>query len=238
MASRRRARAEGSLSQLLSGVGKLVERVPGAAVVIRGARAAEDAALQLLRDRLERADEASPEATRDGDASPGPDHALAQQMRALLERSADQSRELAQHDYFRWVLAQLMPDEARILSALADGTAYPLVHLGAGPALGGVGRRVLDNFSSVGKAAGVFWPELTQRYIRHLRDLDLAESGPEEASMKLKYELIEAESTFRAAAERIGKQPGTRARPMRRTLKLSPVGRQFWDACHPGATEG
>lgn len=238
MAGRRRERAEGSLSQLLSGVGKLVERLPGASVVVRGARAAEDAALQLLRDRLERVDETTLEQPDSGDPSRGPDQALAQQMRALLERSADQSREQAQHDYFHWILGQLMPDEARILSALADGSAYALVHLGAGPALGGLGRRVLDNFSNVGKAAGVFWPELTQRYIRHLRDLDLVESGPEDPAMKLKYELIESDSAFRAAAERIGKQPGTRARPMRRTLKLSSVGRQFWDACNPDQPQG
>lgn len=222
---------ESALSRLISGAGRLVARVPGGEAVVRGARIAEQTALQLLRDRLQRIEQ--PSAANTEEATPSAD--LAQGLKRLLDRAVDQNRPQAREAYFRFVLDELLPDEARMLAALADGSAHALIHLGAGPALGGVTHRVLENRSTLPRSAGVAWPDLGPRYIAHLRQLELVETGKEDAGQKTKYEVLEADSLVRAAIERIGKDGGLRPRILRRTLKLSDIGRQFWEACQAGA---
>lgn len=218
---------ESALSRLISGAGRLVARVPGGEAVVRGARMAEHTALQLLRERLQRIEQAPAEEV--------PSSAdLAQGLKRLLDRAVDQNRPQAREAYFRFVLDELLPDEARMLAALADGSAHALIHLGAGPALGGVTHRVLENRSTLPRSAGVAWPDLGPRYIAHLRQLELVETGKEDPSQKTKYEILEADALVRAAIERIGKDVGLRPRILRRTIRLSDIGRQFWDACQPG----
>ncbi|HUP92472.1 MAG TPA: Abi-alpha family protein [Solimonas sp.] len=239
MATRNRGEESG-LSRLISGAGRVMERLPGGSVALRGARYAEQTALQLLRARLQRVAEEPPVQVQDGEpadaAATRSD--LAARLSDLLERARDQNRPQAREEYFRFVLGQLLPDEARMLAALAHGSVHALIHVGAGPALGGVTHRVLENRSSLPKAAGVAWPDLGPRYVAHLREFELVETGKEEPALKTKYEILEADTLVRTTLERISKDGGLRPRVLRRTLKLSDIGRQFWQACQPAGVEG
>ena len=50
-------------------------------------------------------------------------------MAGLLERSVMQDAASSKLDWFTSVLSQLVPDEARIIAALADGPPVPLLHV-------------------------------------------------------------------------------------------------------------
>jgi hypothetical protein len=142
----------------------------------------------------------------------------------------EQTAEEAHRALFLAVLGALVPDEARILSALSDGTPYALLHIDAGPRLGSPTRRVLANLSNVGKASGVVCPELTPVYVGRLCHLGLAESGGEDESFEVKYDILAAEEVARAAVERIRKVDRQRETLLRRTLLISPLGAALWAA--------
>ncbi len=73
--------------------------------------------------------------------------------------SPDKSRDALYLD----LLHALVPDEARILAALSDGSAYPVIHVGE-PGAGGA-TYTLKNASTVGRAAGVSLPRHTPLYL-------------------------------------------------------------------------
>jgi abortive infection alpha-like protein len=194
-----------------------------------GLRAVEAAALGLLRRRMDQAAAlpAPAAAAPLAAAAPSPPALL----RDLLERSMAQSREETRTALFVRLLGELLPDEARILAALSDGTTYPLIHVEAGPRLGAATRRVLAHVSSVGKSAGVAWADMTPAYVGRLVHLGLAELGPEDETHEVKYEILEADETVRAAIERIRKADRQRESIVRRVVRISDLGRALWAAC-------
>lgn len=148
----------------------------------------------------------------------------------LLEDSAEQTLESAQERLHLRIIRQLVPDEARILAGLADGHSAALVHLGAGPLVGPATQRWLENLSPVGRECGVRLLDQTPAYIRHLRDLGLLESGDEDKSLHLKYQLIEADTLVRKTCTEIEKN-GLRPKYFRRTIRMSQAGLALWKAC-------
>ena len=68
-------------------------------------------------------------------------------------------------------------------------------------------RRVLENASSVGRAAGVALPEYVHLYVSHLRRLGLVEPGPEDQSLKDEYDILLTEPKLRATIASIGNGP-------------------------------
>ena len=157
-------------------------------------------------------------------------HAPGELLRELLEISGEQSREQALQSYFVAALKSLVPDEARILSALSDSSGYPLLHVMAGSRLGGATHPVLQNVSNVGKIAGARLIDLTPNYIRRLRDWDLVQTAPESAELKTNYEILETDDTVRKTLDDI-KKSGQRGVIQRRTLKISDLGLGLWAAC-------
>jgi hypothetical protein len=89
---------------------------------------------------------------------------------------------------------------------------------------------VLRYLSNVGRLAGAQLVELTPIYIQHLRELGLVETGPEDAELKVKYEILENDGDVRRVIEGIHAK-GKRHVLVRRTLKLSALGRSLWAAC-------
>ena len=159
--------------------------------------------------------------------------ALGEQMRALMKRSVQHSPAESRRTLHQALVDELLPDEARILSALSDGTTYPLIHV-AEPGLVGTKERVLENASSVGRAAGVALPERVPFYLSHLRRLGLVESGPEEPSLRDEYELLLTDPQLRATIGAFGKGPRG-ARIIRRTVRIADLGRELWVAAHGSA---
>ncbi len=214
-------------------------RLPGGEAVQRQFRKAERAVLDQMRRQLDEVDEegtlsgrliaATPPLVLDGQVDP-----LRTQMAELLRLSTEMDREHSREYIFTAIIRQLFPDEARILSALSDGSPYALVHVAARAALGGPQRIVLRNASSVGKAAGVTLPDLVPNYVTRLEHMGLVEIGPEDPALSVQYDILLTDDRVRAAEEEVRSAGKLSPRFARRTLRLSTLGTQFWEAVRPG----
>ncbi len=150
-------------------------------------------------------------------------------MRGLLGRAIEQSSTSSRQELFHKILDQLVPDEARIVSALSDGSASPLLNVYARTRTGLVGEVVLENMSLIGKTANLALPHLTPMYVSHLLALGLVESGPEDTSMKDEYEILGADTAVLQAIKAASRGPIT-APIERYTLRLSGLGLELWAA--------
>jgi hypothetical protein len=176
----------------------------------------------VLRSRL---DAIAPPPAPKALAAPQPADLLSE----LLKRSLESDTVSGQRDLHVALLRQLVPDEARIIATLAEGPPAPLIHV---LARAGGDRRILENASLIGRLAALTLPSMTPTYVTHLRQLGLVETGPEDTEAKEGYEMLMADREVRAALKE-GELSKLPARTVRRTLRLSPRGRQLWDACRP-----
>lgn len=188
----------------------LVRAVPGVRFVERQLRGVERTVLRELSARIEQTAPALPN---------GHEPTASEQLDRLLRRSMHQTPEESNAALVDVVLQALVPDEARILSALSDGSTYPLVHVTSR------GEQVLANASSVGRAAGVAIPDRVPSYISHLLAMGLVEVGPEDRSIDDEYEILLTDQTVRRVHR-------DKVRYVRRTLQISDLGRDFWRSCH------
>jgi hypothetical protein len=147
----------------------------------------------------------------------------------LLE-PAGADPETARAELYRALLLRLVPDEARLLAALADGSAHPLVHVH------GRDRVVLANVTTAGTTARLALPDATGVYVAHLITLGLAEEGPEDESLGTQYDVLAGGDTVRAA-EDTARDQGRGARVLRRTLRISPLGRSLWTSSRAPAAD-
>lgn len=149
-------------------------------------------------------------------------------MAQLLARALASNTATSRQDLHIALLRRVVPDEARIIAALARSAPSPLVSVyrraSADP--------VLENASLVGRTAAVTLPSLTPRYVTHLLQLGILETGPEDTADKHGYELVLAERDVREAlkAGELGKVP---PRVVRRTVRLSALGWDLWEASCP-----
>ena len=190
----------------------------------------EDTVLREIRHRLDQVEE--PEAYRLSRprSAPGAEPTPAQLLDELLDASADADSETSRDELYRALLLRLVPDEARILAELADGSAHPLVHV---QSKANGGRTVLANASTVGRAAGIQLPEATAAYVTHLRALGLVEEGPADDAPAVRYDVLLGEPEVRGAEETARNDGRLGARTVRRTVRLSALGRELWAACRP-----
>lgn len=160
---------------------------------------------------------------------PAPSRSAREMMAALLEDALEHDALRSEQEFYTAVVKQLLPDEARILQALADGSAVPTVSIYRR----GSSDLLLDNASLVGRTAAVTLPSRTTKYVAHLLHLGLVELGPEDKDNGVGYELVLADREVRPALKEgaLGKLP---ARVERKTLRLSEHGRALWEATRPG----
>lgn len=217
----------------------LARRIPGAAAVESELGQLERLALGELRRRLDTIDPlddgraAGAEPVENPTRSAPPPRQtepLRVAMAELLMRSLEQSKQRAREYLYLALLRQLVPDEARILSALADGSAYPVVHVDCRSGVSG-SRRVLSYASTVGRAAGVAVPPSVPRYLSRLLHFDLVEFGDADPTLAVQYDILMTDQCVRDA-EDLARADG-RARFVRATVRISALGRDLWDACHP-----
>lgn len=196
---------------------------------LRVASWTEQQALQLLRARLEAVAQ-QPRALASGAGStPRTAEPLDHKMQRLLDRALDQSTRSGQAELFHRILDQLVPDEARIVGALSDGSVSPLVNVHAWNRAGILGKPTLENASLVGRTANLALPHLTANYVTHLLSLGLVEVGPEDPSLKQDYEILMAETHVLKAIKAATRGP-LAARVDKHTLLLSHLGRSLWEA--------
>ncbi len=214
-------------------VSRLLRRVPGGEFLQEQIDGVERRLLLELKQRLDRVESSPPSVSvlavsvhaAEGTAGRGPGELL----QGLLAATAEQSREQAESAFYTSILASMVPDEARILSALSDGSTYPLINVMAATRLGLSWHPVVEGVSSVGRNAGVLWPEMTHAYVQRLRGWSLVETGPEDYTQTTRYEMLETEAVVRSALDQI-KKSGQRSQVARRVLKLSDLGGRLWAA--------
>jgi hypothetical protein len=240
-----------AVGELARSVRRFARAVPGVRTLESGAGAVERVVLRELKRRMDiaagpglpppraaagtAAPPQAPPSAQPGVISPAalldPATALrnlGDTMNALLRRSMDDTPDVSRKLLYANLLRELVPDEARILSALSDGSVYPMVHV-AEPGVGTFQKRLLENASSVGRAAGVALPHRTSLYVSHLRRLGLVESRPEDTTLRDEYEILLTEPYVRAVIMSTGFGP-LQARIVRRTLGMSDLGRELWEA--------
>ncbi len=157
-------------------------------------------------------------------------------MTELLQRSTDPDRGKSRDYLFGTIVSQLVPDEARILAALAPGTPYALVDVVAKQLGRSAARTVLADASTVGVAAGISTPANTSTYIARLRTfglVDIDTVGSDSGDLAPQFDTLETDDAVRAARSEIEQVKFGSARLVRKTLTLSSFGREFWLACAP-----
>lgn len=212
-------------------VRSFAHRIPGADLAQRQVQAAETLCLQELRKRLERLDEGETEDHLPSSTASTAARSPGSTLQGLMDRSLNQRPDKAERELFLQLLDQIVPDEARIMAAVSDGSSMPVCHLDATNRLGTTSTSVIANASRVGNEAGVMLTDRVPYYISHLHELGLLAIGPEDKSLASKYELIENDSTIRDASARIENEMSMRPRLTRGTACLSPLGQKLWEVC-------
>jgi hypothetical protein len=156
----------------------------------------------------------------------------AERMNELLQTSMFQTPAESLEKLAGRIAELIVPDEARIVAALADGDAYPLIHVVAGGRSRSL-RRVLANASSVGRAAGVALPAQTPAYLGHLFALGLIEEGPEDRALVDDYSILSTDETVRNALDAAVAAGLKTQRLVKRTVHLSPLGHRLWAVWRP-----
>jgi hypothetical protein len=182
--------------------------------------------MSALRSRLEASAPLALNAATTVASSPA---TMQSKMSSLLDSALSQSSASSRQMLFHKILDQIVPDEARILGALSDGSASPLIHVYGRTRAGLVGEVVLENFSLIGKTANLGLPQLTPTYVSHLLSMGLLETGPEDPTLKDEYEILAADITVLKAIKQAARGP-IPARIDRYTLRLSGLGIELWSA--------
>lgn len=142
----------------------------------------------------------------------------------LLDKALDQSTSESQEELYHRLLDQLVADEARIVGALSDGGRSPLVNVYTRR-----GQVILKNACLVGRTANVALPKMVPQYVSHLLDLGLVETGPEDPSQDVDYEILTAEPIVLDATKRASRGP-LPGRVEKLSLTLSELGLGLWAA--------
>jgi hypothetical protein len=231
----------GRIGRLLGRAGwRIAKQLPGVSVVEQQAQrlrhAAGEELLRLLEVPTHLFGAAGPEEqrvmmlVRGAQTDPTP---LRTAMSELLQRSSEATDSKSRAYLFGTIVSQLVPDEARILAALASGESYAAVDVVAKQVGRPATRRVLGNASTVGAAAGISSVQNTATYLTRLQGLGLVEFGSAHDSMREQYEALTAGDAVKQARERIETGRLGAARIVRKSVSLSALGRDFWAACAP-----
>jgi hypothetical protein len=230
------------MGRLLGRTGwRLARQLPGARTLEREAQRLQSAALGEARRLLQMsptppaprrpAAVISPEERRTleyvRDADPGA-APLRSAMSELLERSVEATRADSRDYLYGTIISQLVPDEARILAALSDGTAFAAMDV-VQKLRRGRTRVVLAHASAVGRQAGLVSPDSTPTYLTRLHGFGLVEFGPEEESLAVQYDILATDATVQDARRSVRGS----VKLVRTSLRLSAFGARFWTAVDP-----
>jgi hypothetical protein len=155
--------------------------------------------------------------------------ALRRRGEELLRRSADVTYREDEHPAYGRILAELAPDEGRILRLLALQGPQPAVDVRTGGPLSLVSSDlVAGGFSMIGEEAGCRYMDRVQAYLNNLYRLGLVWFSREPVEDRHRYQVLEAQPEVIEAIHKAG-----RARTIRRSIHLTPFGQDFCDVCLP-----
>ena len=147
----------------------------------------------------------------------------------LLRRSADVSFDEGTHPAYARILQDLAPDEARILRLLAIAGPQPSVDIRSGLLpLNATSELIASGLNMIGAEAGCRCQDDTPVYLNNLFRLGLIWFSREPLGDPLRYQVLESQPEVTEAIEGAG-----RARTIRRSIELTPFGKQFCELCLP-----
>jgi hypothetical protein len=219
---------------------RIARQLPGVTVVEQQAQRVRQAAgaelLRVLDLPQQFLGTAGPEEQRvmmlvqGADADPAP---LRTAMSELLHRSSESTGRNGREYLFGTIVSQLVPDEARILAALAEHRRFAAVDVVAKQVGRSTSRTVLANISAVATAARVSLPDNTPTYLGRLQSFGLVEFGPAADDLGDQYTALTAGETVREARAPFERTRRGSVRLVRKSVSLTPLGRDFWAACAP-----
>jgi hypothetical protein len=170
---------------------------------------------------------AAPDPHRNGDATRTTAE-LRERGAELLRRSADVDFEEDAHPAYENILANLAPDEARILRLLSLEGPQPAVDVRTARPFGVGSELVVGGLTMIGENAGVRGLENVRAYLNNLYRLGLIWFSREQIGDHLRYQVLEAQPKVQEAMAEAG-----RARTVRRSIHLTPFGVDFCQVCIP-----
>jgi len=154
-------------------------------------------------------------------------------MTELLQRATDPDRGKSRDYLFGTIVSQLVPDEARILATLASGGSFAVIDVVAKQIGRSATRPVLRDVSTVGLAAGISAPADTPAHVGRLRSLGLVEVTSAGEEMVDQFDVLEKDDAVVAARAEVDNAKSGSAKIVRKTIRLSAFGQEFWSACAP-----
>jgi hypothetical protein len=169
----------------------------------------------------------APEARALGGALPEPaPDATAAALRSrgaqLLRRAADVHTVDDTHPAYGRMLAELTPDEARILRFLFTDGPQPSVDVRTSRPLNVGTQMVGSGLTMIGVLAGCRRPERVPAYLNNLFRLGLVWFSREPVADSLRYQVLEVQPDVLAAKREAGG-----GRTVRRSIELTPFGKDF-----------
>jgi hypothetical protein len=169
------------------------------------------------------------------DASQNGDHRaqLKERGAELLARSASVESDDEAHPAYERILTSLAPDEARILRLMAIEGAQAAVDVRTWRPLDVGSELVAPGLSMIGQEAGLRHHDRVPAYLNNLHRLGLIWFSREPVDDLSSYQVLEAQPEVEKAMDRAG-----RGRTVRRSVHLTPFGRDFCEVCLPLDTAG
>jgi hypothetical protein len=211
----------------ISELERLSEKVPPLAWAKVQRERFEQQVLRRLRQRMDQAtgdaDQPSTVTSARGVATGADGASPAQVLGSLLETGLRQTAEQAREATLLRAVRELVPDEAKLLTAMVGDEGHAMLHVDVG------GRRILNYVTAAARAANVKSREMAERYIFHLIDLGLIADGPEDTTIPLEYELLEGSTAVREVLDGARRRRLIgRVRIQRGTVRLTALGEALW----------
>lgn len=147
----------------------------------------------------------------------------------LLRRSNDVHIAEDTHPAYARILAELTPDEARILRYLYLNGPQPSVDVRTNRPLGIGSELVGSGLNMIAEHAGCRNLERIPQYLTNLGRLGLIEFSKDQVTNPQRYQLVEAQPKVTEAVKKAGRW----ARTIRRSIHLNTFGEDFCRACLP-----
>ena len=219
---------------------RLARQLPGMSVVEQQANRLRHAAsaelLRLLEVPQQYFGTAAPEEQRvmmlvqNANSDPTP---LRTAMIELLSRGGEATAGRSKEYLFGTIVSQLVPDEAKVLAALAEGKRYAVVDVVAKHVGRSATRTVFANASLLGAAAGIAPSRNVATYLARLQQFGLVEFGPAADELGEEYDKLAVDGSVQEARAQIDRNKMGGAKLIRKSVALSPLGSEFWAACAP-----
>jgi hypothetical protein len=156
-----------------------------------------------------------------------PTELLRLQGQELLQRSRDVWNNDTAHPAYERILADLAPDEARILVLMLRGGPQPSVDVRTGGPIGLLNSRLLaPGITMIGPRAGCRYLDQVPSYLNNLNRLGLIWFSREQLHDPLDYQVVEAQPEVLKVMHSV-----RFTKVVRRSIHLTPFGEDFCRMC-------